>query len=143
MHIGDRQSQDRLAKAVKDRRSELKLRQQDLSARGGPSKASLYNIENSAADNYSDTTIEMLETSLDWAFGSVAAIIAGQNPTPLPVDPEDGEAAGDEIEITYRGWLMTLRPSPDATREQVRRIRREALNTVMDRIDDLDLPEPE
>lgn len=145
MHIGDRQSQERLAKAVKDRRRELGLRQQDLSARGGPSKASLYSVENAAADNFSDSTIEMLETSLDWAFGSIASVVAGGPPTPLPVEPEENDVLNDQIEIKYRGWRLTLHlePSPDATHEQIRRIRRNALDSTMDRIDELDLPDPE
>lgn len=57
--------------------------------------------------------------------------------------PEDELDAGDGIRVEYQGWVMTLHPSPGATREQISRIRSEALATVMDRIDELGLTEPE
>jgi hypothetical protein len=145
MHIGDRQSQERLARAVKTRRAALKLRQQDLSERGGPSKATLYNIENAVVDTFSPPTIQMLEVSLDWAHGSVQSIVTGGEPEPLPVDPEEGDevAQGDGIEIQYRGWRLTLHPRKDATREEIRQARRGVLNAVVDQLDSLDAEKSE
>jgi hypothetical protein len=136
MHIGDKQSQQRLARAVKTRRAELKLRQQDLTGRGGPSKASLYNIENAAAVDFADQTIADLERSLDWATGSVAAILRGEEPTALPAPEPETESGG--IQVEYLGWRLTLHPRAGATREEISRARKAVLDAVIDRLEELD-----
>jgi hypothetical protein len=117
MRIPDHAARQRLAAAVKRRRGDdLHLRQEDVSGRGGPSKASLHSIENASADAYHDTTIAKLEQALLWKPGSIASIVAGGEPVPIE---SDAPAGVEPIQVIYKGWKVTVLPDPDATQEQI------------------------
>lgn len=69
----------RLAAAVQDRRHELGLTQKDLEARGGPSAATVRNIEQAARAVYRPVTFRTLEQALEWPRGHCRQILAGQD----------------------------------------------------------------
>jgi hypothetical protein len=70
----------RLARYVIDRRNELGLTQEDVRAAGGPSTATLRNIEGALQDSYKPGSLAKLERVLGWATGSVRKILDGQEP---------------------------------------------------------------
>lgn len=71
----------RLGRYVKDRREALRLTQQDVTSRGGPSVATLRNIEAATQDSYRGRTYSQLEDALKWARGSVDSVLRGREPT--------------------------------------------------------------
>lgn len=71
----------RLGKIARQRRISLGFTQQDLRAEGGPSTATLRLLEGGLQSEYTDMVLGKLETSLRWEPGSVAAILAGGEPT--------------------------------------------------------------
>lgn len=99
----------RLATAIKERRAELDLSQQDIAASGGPSVATQFQLESAAEKSYSDTTVKRLERALQWTPGSVLAIIAGRDPEVLangsgePATPDGSAAQPDQDR-----WVSTM-----------------------------------
>ena len=73
----------RLAAAVKDRRTELRMTQQDVQDAGGPSSAKIREIENQRTSSFSTSKRRDLERVLRWAPGSVDATLHGDDPVPL------------------------------------------------------------
>lgn len=71
----------RLADAVRDRRRELRMTQEDVRARGGPSTATLRQIERGSALDYRSGTTEPLEDAIGWRRGSVDTVLRGGDPT--------------------------------------------------------------
>lgn len=145
MRIPNVDDRRRLAAAIKKRRDEeLHLRQEDVSARGGPSKAWLYSVENAGADAYSDTSIARLEKALMWAPGSCAAIVAGDQPIPLAPNDEDENGEGVEpVELIYGGYRVIMYPNPDATPEERARAQQSVLEAVMRRLQEIGLEPPD
>lgn len=140
MQIRTAQGRERLALAVKERRRQLKFRQEDVSQRGGPSKAILYQVENAVMENYHDNTIEALEVALRWKPGSVDDIIAGREPQDVPEDfrVQDPDVDDPEtIKVQYRDMVITFTPSPGVSRERMRGQVFEALKAVMERLDEI------
>ncbi|MGI5274663.1 helix-turn-helix domain-containing protein [Nonomuraea sp. CA-218870] len=74
----------RLGRYVKERREQLRLTQHAVTVRGGPSVATVRNIEAATAERYRGSTFTQLEDALGWERGSVDAILRGGDPTPLP-----------------------------------------------------------
>jgi hypothetical protein len=143
MRIPDPDAQRRLAVAIKRRRDdELHLRQEDVSARGGPSKAWLYSIENAGADAYHDAAIAKLERALLWEPGSVAAIVAGGDPTVLASSDEEADSV-EPVELIYRGYRVVMYPNPKATPEEVARAQQSVLESVMEQLRQIGLEPPE
>lgn len=68
----------RLATEVRRRRDLLGLRQGDLESRGGPSKATVWNIEGAKRGKYAGRTITQLEIALRWPVGTVEKILCGE-----------------------------------------------------------------
>lgn len=66
-----------LADAVRARRRELGLRQQDLRPLGGPSHESIRLFESGTEREYRRNTIAQLENALGWMPGAVRRIIDG------------------------------------------------------------------
>lgn len=74
---------ERLAKAVRDRRSELDLTQLDVWQAGGPSNTTLTRVESGELDTLSRVTARKLDKGLRWAPGSARAIYdQGEPPAP-------------------------------------------------------------
>lgn len=73
-----------LARYVADRRGELGLTQQQVQAAGGPSVATQSLIEAGTRQSIQTILAGRLEKALRWETGSVRAILAGGEPTPLP-----------------------------------------------------------
>lgn len=91
-------SAEDLAKVAKERRLELRLRQRDLEATGGPSAGTVANIEQGSRDIYSGQTFAALDRSLRWRPGSASAVFAiGEQPvTAAPPDDSPAWMAEDE-----------------------------------------------
>ena len=80
-------SWERLGAEVRDRRSALGLTQADVTARGGPSVLTLRAIENNRAGRMTPRLRRALETALNWAPGSIDAILAGGAATSVEPTP--------------------------------------------------------
>lgn len=72
---------------VRRRRIESKLSRAQFAERLGISLRTLDNIENAERDTYRRDTIVSVEAGMMWQPGSVAAVVAGGQPSPL----HDGE----------------------------------------------------
>lgn len=70
----------RLADAVKQRRVDLRLSQEEMQARGGPSTTKMSQIEAAKPPYPRGATQRRLEQALGWAAGSVDKVIAGGVP---------------------------------------------------------------
>jgi len=81
----------RLGRYVRERRDQLRLTQQGVTMRGGPSVATVRNIESATAERYRGQTFSQLEDALEWERGSVDAILRGGAPTPLPAGQPSAE----------------------------------------------------
>ncbi|WP_224153475.1 helix-turn-helix domain-containing protein [Mycobacterium avium] len=71
-------SWEMLGEAVRERRIELGLTQEQLAERGGPSTPTLRAIENNRAGRLSPRLRRSLERTLQWSAGSVDQVLAGQ-----------------------------------------------------------------
>lgn len=67
-------------RAVTERRSALGLTQEQLTAMGGPSTATLRLIEGALQDNYRSHTLYSLDRALGWSPGSHLSVLAGREP---------------------------------------------------------------
>lgn len=97
--------QDRLARAVHERRRMLGLTLDQLQEAGGPSDVTTGKIERGAHGNPSARTLRRLDVGLRWVEGSAARVLAGSDPTPLEgvPAPRDGmhrAFAADEDSVT-------------------------------------------
>ena len=92
-----------LAEAVKNARYELRLRQEDVEARGGPSVATLRNIESGKIQAPRPRTLRALDDSLRWVPGTAAALFEGRAAEPVPAEdaravvPERGPLEVDDL----------------------------------------------
>lgn len=75
-----REDRERLANAVKTRRNELELRQDQMAARGGPSTTKMTEVEQMIGPTPSAMTLRKLDDSLGWERGSAARVLAGGDP---------------------------------------------------------------
>lgn len=71
----------RLGGYIKRRREQLRMSQQDMYARGGPSVATIRILEAGEQEGYRNRTYFQVEEALGWAQGSVEAILSGREPT--------------------------------------------------------------
>ncbi len=90
---GDRPSVDKLAAAVLARRKELRLRQKDVEARGGPTARTLQKLEKGTIGALAPRTLDALDEALRWTAGSASLVLyRGATPTRIedvtPTDPE-------------------------------------------------------
>lgn len=143
MDIAEPAARRRVAAAIKDRREAKRLRQEDVSAAGGPSKAVMFQLENAAEKGYSDATIGKLEDALQWRRGSVAAIVAGGDPTPLdepaPQPPtRSPDESGTYTVITAGGLTIRIAPAPGARLQDVIARQSEIAEIVAKRLAELD-----
>jgi transcriptional regulator with XRE-family HTH domain len=73
----------RLGVAVRQRRRELRLTQEEVRELGGPSTATVRLIEKGEPTDLRRGTVEQLEKALQWETGSVELIMLGEKPIPL------------------------------------------------------------
>ena len=74
----------RTAELLRMRRVQLRLAQNDLRARGGPSPDTVVKFETGRiAENPQFRTLVAFDTSLDWEPGSTRAVLDGGTPTPI------------------------------------------------------------
>lgn len=131
MDIADEEARHRVAVAVKRRRRELRLRQEDVSAAGGPSTAVMGQIENSAPKAFTAETIESLEDALRLAHGSIEAVAAGGEL--IELDAASNGAAADEVmTLTWDDWTLDLHKKPGVSREAAQRVMRQIMAAAID-----------
>lgn len=70
----------RLGRYIKQRRERLRMTQQDMYAKGGPSVATIRALEGGDQAAYRNKTYSQIEDSLEWTAGSVDAILTGGEP---------------------------------------------------------------
>lgn len=99
------QGPERLAKAVKARRTQLGLAQGDLGGRGGPGVVTVGQIER-GQNRPQGLTLARLDRALEWEPGSAAEVLAGGQPTP---------ASGASVRPDREGatTYLTRREGPD------------------------------
>lgn len=71
----------RLGDAVRRRRERLGLTQQEVAGRGGPSTATMRQIEGALADGYRAKTLYALDEALGWFRGTCLSIFEGEYPS--------------------------------------------------------------
>jgi hypothetical protein len=99
----------RLARHVAQRRTQLGLTQSQVQAAGGPSSATIRNIEPVTQTNYRKDILASLERALRWPPGAVDRILAGDEPHPTgqPTPAENVDLAQYEVR------LIEIRDNPD------------------------------
>lgn len=104
----------RLAEVVLARRQELRLSQREVLERGGPSNATMTQIENGMARNPSEATLRKLDHALMWEPGSARRVLDGVDPIPLPAGVSGGPIANADTtsntteEQSFRGGWRTV-----------------------------------
>lgn len=96
----------RVAQHVVDRRAALGLRQADLAAAGKISVASVQDVEGGAKTRYRPTTLGGIERGLRWKPGSIKAILAGGEPSPVVA----GESDAPPVTQVHHGDRVTRFP---------------------------------
>lgn len=91
----DETSRERLARAMIDRRRELRLSIRAVAGRAGIDRATWTGAENADRD-LREYHYAGVEAALEWEPGSVEAILAGRTPTPRPAGNVATPAARDE-----------------------------------------------
>jgi hypothetical protein len=76
-----------LAQAVSDRRTQLRLSQEDIGRAGGPSDVVVSRIEHNSEPRPRGDTLHKLDEPLQWQPGSAVAILNGGQPTPIEEVP--------------------------------------------------------
>lgn len=101
----DESGKSRLSKAMEQRRIELRMAWQDVAKAAGLSVAGVGAIRRGERDPL-PLTRGKLEDALQWQAGSIEAVLAGGEPTPIRDDDNGGNG-------------------PDADDDEVRRLRAE------------------
>lgn len=79
-----------LAEAVRQRRDELGISQEEVAFAGGPSTATMYLLETAGQSRYRGKTLASLERALGWPHGTVRAILRHEPPpAPRPAPVRD------------------------------------------------------
>lgn len=113
----DGTSRERLARAMTDRRRELRLSIRAVAQRAGMDRATWTGAENADRD-LREYHYAGVEAALDWEAGSVEQILAGHTPTPRPAGNVATHAARDEeieliandpdLDITMKEQIIKL-----------------------------------
>lgn len=119
----------RLGRAVRDRRTELRMTQDGVASAGGPSDVTIRNIEAAKVKRINRVTLAKLDTGLGWTPGTAAAHLDG--------------ASGDDVSTAPRPMYVHEASDADLLLEISRRMsemRRDLERTPdkMQRPDDLD-----
>lgn len=122
------EARDRLSRLMGSRRADLRLQWSEVAERAGLTREGLLNIRKGTGD-IRPLSKRGIEDALQWASGSVDAILAGGEPSPLLVDP-GGPAPSTGERFDPLGDLPEDRPGRIA---EVRR-RQRALTEELDRL---------
>lgn len=87
-----------LAAAIKKRRKTLRYSQDALAKAADLSRSTIQKLEWATAENVEHETMTKLESGLEWAAGSVNAVLNGGDPTLAPETPSDAA----RLESRYR-----------------------------------------
>ncbi len=132
MDIADPQGRERVGHAIRRRRHTLRLGQEDITKRGGPSKAVLYQLEHAKPKGYRDGTIARLEEILRWRAGSIEAIAQGGQPVELGDDASSAAGNGAQpIEIGAHGYLIRMYPNPEKSPDEVHAAIHRVLSAIL------------
>jgi transcriptional regulator with XRE-family HTH domain len=93
---------ERLGEAIRARRAQLGMTQQEVAQGGGPSDVTLSAIEQGTPRTYHQRTKMALERALRWRSGAVESILAGEDPAGWEL-PETPLAAENPTEVTSAG----------------------------------------
>jgi hypothetical protein len=88
----------RLGTYVTRRRHELGLTQPQVQAAGGPSAATVRNIESATQTSYRDGILRALERALKWPSGAVDSILAGGEPEDAQRPPAPTNAGHVDVD---------------------------------------------
>jgi hypothetical protein len=123
MDFPDAAGRQRVADAVRHRRTvDRHLRQEDVTAAGGPSKGTLNQIESGMDKAYTPAVLARLEDVLKWGHGSIKNIYEGGEPIPLdqpPAAPDPPSDSPDAITVSRDGWTVVIHPKPGASAEEI------------------------
>jgi transcriptional regulator with XRE-family HTH domain len=144
----------RLAEAVKRRRFELGIAQDDLADRGGPSVVTVRQVEQAKLRRPQGLTMAALDRALGWASGSAARVwLDGDEPTVVVVEilneggvgarsnPALGElarsvgAVGKDLEDEEVLFRLPPGLSP-RQRETARRLAQQSVQTYLDSLEE-------
>ncbi|MGC5027403.1 hypothetical protein ACLQ3K_21865 [Tsukamurella sp. DT100] len=117
---------ERLGNEVAARRVQLRLTQQQVQERGGPSATKQRELENGRTSVLSASKRRDLERALDWQPGSVEAILDGGDPTPARLG--EGLAALIPVGMDRREESLLL-PSSKGNPEYIQQAARLARPT--------------
>ena len=119
---------EHLARLVRERRAELGLTQREVHSVGGPSPATLYQLESGHRGSYRPHILRRLERALGWGAGSVRRVLAGG----LPLLDGEGEREprgerrpgrpmldGQPAPIDSSEWVDGFRRLPIDTRDKL------------------------
>lgn len=121
----------RLDAAMEARRKELRLRWRDVADLAGISYETLRTIRRGQYEGMRPLTESGIERALKWATGSVAAVLAGGEPTPIPeLQPEPVDPAVPILDELHR--LDTKRYGLE-TADRLLEARIRVLNDVRER----------
>ena len=109
-----------LADAVRHRRLELGLTQQQVSERGAVSLPSVQNVERGLPHTYRDRTLIGLARALDWPLDAVDRILAGEDASLFPTAASTDNQRWEPSDVNLDGdrWKLSIHPvdgqPPDA-----------------------------
>jgi transcriptional regulator with XRE-family HTH domain len=115
---------DHLARLIRERRAELGLTQREVHSVGGPSPATLYQLESGHRGSYRPHILRRLERALGWGAGSVRRALAGGMPL-LEGEPDRPERPGGAPRPVHTApfdstvWIDGFRNLPIGTREKL------------------------
>jgi transcriptional regulator with XRE-family HTH domain len=119
---------DHLARLIRERRAELGLTQREVHSVGGPSPATLYQLESGHRGSYRPHILRRLERALGWGAGSVRRALAGglpllegetDNPPPRPERPSATARPVHAAPRDSSEWIDGFRNLPIDTREKL------------------------
>jgi transcriptional regulator with XRE-family HTH domain len=104
---------DHLGRLIRERRGELGLTQAEVHSVGGPSPATLYQLESGHRGSYRPHILRRLERALGWGAGSIRRILAGGLPV-LDGETQPGRHLREErtTEVGSIEWVTGFRELP-------------------------------
>jgi transcriptional regulator with XRE-family HTH domain len=119
---------DHLAQLIRERRAELGLTQREVHSVGGPSPATLYQLESGHRGSYRPHILRRLERALGWGAGSVRRALAGgmpllegeaDRPPARPEHPSGPPRPVHAEPLNTIDWIDGFRNLPIDTREKL------------------------